>query len=297
VFSLHKDILFASEIILMTVSSKNCGIFCIGYDVESMVPKTTRLFLKSMQQVHTKLNAPCTLFIKGQTLEKNIDFFRYLVQSSHSSLFDLQQHTYSHLIFKEIRQIEDGVETIIAKAEPIELIDEEIRKTSELFINQLNHKVTGLTTPYAFYRGLADNKDILNALFTRGIRFVRAYGRNSKGYSPVPLDVQPFFYSDQGFPDLLECPVNSWQDCLWRDRYGWKANWEKQLYLDIDYCAENNLYLCLCQHDWSSIKEDKDMKRTEAIIAYALKRNMKIMHFNDLYNFAIANRQLFQYKL
>ncbi|MHA1697384.1 MAG: hypothetical protein ACTSWN_00935, partial [Promethearchaeota archaeon] len=125
--------------------------------------------------------------------------------------------------------------------------------------------------------------DILAVLHDCGIRFIRSYGRNERSFNPVPLDVQPFFYKEQGFPDLLECPVQGWQDCIWRDRFGWKANWEKQVYMDLDYISEKGLYLGLVQHDWSSIKADKKMDKTAAIIDYALKRNLVIEHYLDFY--------------
>ncbi|MHA1792821.1 MAG: polysaccharide deacetylase family protein [Promethearchaeota archaeon] len=264
------------------------GILCIGYDVEHDNKKITRHFLKVMRKIHDEKNAPCTLFIKGKTLEKNA---KHLKALKDNALFDLQQHTYSHLIFKKISMLIDNKVQEVGNDEPARKIREEIAKTSKLFHELLDIKVIGLTTPYAFYKGLEDRPDILQVLRDEGIKFVRSYGRNIKNYNPVPLEVQPYFYDKQGFPDILECPVQGWQDCIWRDRFGWKANWEREVSLALDYISEHDLYLGLAQHDWSSIKKDKNMQKTAKIIDDALERNVKIMHYQDFYKLMLKKKK------
>ncbi|MBN2153084.1 MAG: polysaccharide deacetylase family protein [Candidatus Lokiarchaeota archaeon] len=254
------------------------GIFCLGYDVEGKDEITTRLFLEKMIPIHSSRDAPCSLFIVGQTLERNVEDFRPLVDDP---LFDLEQHTYSHFLFKQLREEVNRKVQIYGTNEPLEKIRFEIAKASELFRTLLNHDVIGITTPCAFYKGLADRPDILQVLHDEGIRFCRSYGRNIKGTSPVSLDVQPYYYDRQGFPDLLECPLTGWQDVLWRMRFGWKANWEEQVFMDLDYIAEHDLYYGLVQHDWSSIQEDIEMERTTKILDYAQSCDVRIMNYRQ----------------
>ncbi len=256
------------------------GILCIGYDVESDNPVTTKLFLEAMVPIHEELGVPCTLFIKGKTFLRNVDRIKALAGNK---LFDLQQHTFSHLIFKRIDQVIDGMHHPVGHDEPAKKIRKEIVKTNKIFQKHLKCRPTGLTTPYAFYKGLADRPDILAVLHDAGIRFVRSYGRNEQGFNPVPLDVQPFFYDEQGFPDILECPVQGWQDCIWRDRFGWNAAWEDEVGKALDHVAAHGSYLGLVQHDWSSIQEDVKMERTRAIIGHAITRGMEILHYKQLY--------------
>jgi peptidoglycan/xylan/chitin deacetylase (PgdA/CDA1 family) len=265
------------------------GIFCLGYDVEDPNPITTRLFLQKMDAIHTDRNVPCSLFIRGQTLEKNVDQFRQLLQNP---LYDLEQHTYSHLIFKQIAEEVDREITYHGNDEPLELIRGEVAKTSQLFRDLLDLDIHGLTAPYAFYDGLRDRPDILQVLLDEGIRFCRSYGRNVKGTGPVSLDIQPFFYSEQGFPEILECPLNGWQDVLWRGRFGWTANWEKQVFMELDYVAEHDLYLGVVQHDWSSIYEDLEMDRTAKILDYAAKCDVQFMHYWSFYEAVMSGRVL-----
>jgi len=113
-----------------------------------------------------------------------------------------------------------------------------------------------------------------------------------KGTGPVPLNVQPFFYSEQGFPDILECPLNGWQDVGWRERFGWTANWEKQVFTELDYVSEHDLYLGVVQHDWSSIYEDLEMDRTAKILDYAAKCDVQIMNYRDFYEAVTSGRVL-----
>jgi peptidoglycan/xylan/chitin deacetylase (PgdA/CDA1 family) len=263
------------------------GLLCIGYDVENGNPKITGKFLKEMLRIHEEYSAPCTLFITGQNFEKNWEVYNGLKDHP---LIDLQQHTYSHLILKKITMYSDGKIFTYGENEPLEKIRENVAKASALFRDKIGHEVTGMTTPYAFYRGLMDNPDILKVLYEEGIRFIRSYGRNDKSFCPVPLEIQPFFYEEQGFPEFLECPVLGWQDCIWRDRYGWNAKWENRVILDLEHCVENNLYYGYVQHDWSSIRKDRKMKRTEAIIKYARDRNMNIQHYQDLYTDMMKKR-------
>ena len=265
----------------------NKAIFCVGYDVENGRVKITRKFLKSMLKVHEKYEVPATLFVVGKTLEQNIEQFKELVDHP---LIDFQQHTYSHLIFKKIHMKVDGVESSVGEDEPIEKIRSELERANASFKTNLGVKVEGLTTPYAFYQGLMDRPDILQALQDNGIKFVRSYARNERGYSPVPLTVQPFFYADQGFPDILECPIQGWQDCIWRDTFGWKANWERKVQTNLAEIEETKTYFGYVQHDWSSIKEDPKMERTAKIFEFARSRNIKIMQYKDLYDIKIAER-------
>jgi peptidoglycan/xylan/chitin deacetylase (PgdA/CDA1 family) len=259
------------------------GTLCIGYDVEDGTKITTGLFLDQMVKLHESLQVPCTLFIKGQTLEQNWVRFKWLRSSP---LFDLQQHTYSHLIFKRIEcHLPSGKVEVYGEDEPIRKIKKDVEKANVAFKKILAFKPIGLSAPYAFYQGFSGRPDILGALHDAGIRFVRSDGRNEQEYNPVPLDVQPHFYDAEGFPDMLECPANGWQDCLWREEHGWTARWDEQVCSDLDYISGEgrDLYMALVQHDWSSINNDPTMDMTRAIIEHAIERSIRIMHYRNFY--------------
>nr|MDO8085169.1 polysaccharide deacetylase family protein [Candidatus Sigynarchaeum springense] len=260
---------------------------CIGYDVESDNARTTGLFIAAMTRVHEARGVPCTLFLKGKTLEKSAKHIKRLVGNP---LFDLQQHTYSHLVFKRIECYCYRGKEIYGKDEPIDAIQKEVEKASQVCQKKLGFRPIGMTTPFAFYKGLTDRPDILKVLHDAGIRFTRSWGRNEEGYNPVPLDVQPFFYDEQGFPDMLECPANGWQDCIWRQEHGYKNRWDEKFNADLDEAAARGRYICLCQHDWSSIQEDPQMAMTAAIIDHARAAGARILSYKALYEEKMKER-------
>jgi peptidoglycan/xylan/chitin deacetylase (PgdA/CDA1 family) len=257
----------------------------IGYDVETQDPnsKATEHFLKTASKLHRELNAPCTLFICGRTLENNLDEFKR-IKAEYSDLFDLQQHTYSHVLLKTVFQENDQGMTMF-RGGTLEQIREEVRKPIELMKQLLDVDCIGLTGPYCYYRGLSDRPDILEILHELGIRFVRTFGRNQFDWQPVTFKVQPFWYDTQGFGDILECPIQGWQDCIMRDQIGWanREGYLSELKKNLDHIAKNNLVWGYAQHDWSSIKEDPDMSITRAMIEYAQSIGVKLMSYLDFY--------------
>lgn len=255
-----------------------------GYDVENGDPNSdiTRVFLDRATRVHDALDAPCTLFVCGATIENNLDAFKKAAERS--DLFDIQSHTYSHCLLKTVCQNVDGEITVFPGGS-LPQIRSEMKRSVETTREALGVKVRGLCGPYCYYRGLSDRPDILDILHRSGIRFVRTWGRNENDWQPVELSLQPFWYEAQGFADMLEIPVHGWQDCIWRSEHGWSdtegfAKYQCEL---IDEAVERDAVLSLCAHDWSSIREDPDMTIAAAILSHARKRGMRIMSYRSYY--------------
>jgi len=260
-----------------------------GYDVENGAPEITPAFLEQAMRVHESLEAPCTLFTTGQTLEKNVEAFR--TAAARPDLFDIQSHTYSHTLLKTVCQDVDG-EITIFRGGSIEVLRDEISRSVALTRDLLGLEVTGLCGPYCYYRGLCDRPDILEVAHEYGIRFTRTWGRNEKDWQPTELSLQPFWYEPQGFGDVLELPVHGWQDCIWRAEYGWantKGFMDYQCEL-VDEAAERDCVLNLCSHDWSSIREDPEMTIMAGILSHARKRGLRIMSFRSYYEEQAAKR-------
>jgi len=253
----------------------------IGYDVEAQEPEITERFLKKAGEIHRALKVPCTMFLVGKTLEKNINGCQDLTKNE---LIDFQQHTYSHMLLKTV-VIETEGKIKLLKGGSLSEIEEEVRKTNELLNKYLNVECIGLSGPWGYYRGLSDRPDILEILHNSGIHFTSTYGRNEKDFQPVDFEVQPFWYGPQGFDNILEVPSQGWQDVYLRDKYGW-ANLDaylKHIKKDLDYIFEHDLVRAYCQHDWSSIRNDPDMSLTRQVIEYALEKGIKVMSYREYY--------------
>jgi hypothetical protein len=52
----------------------------------------------------------------------------------------------------------------------------------------------------------------------------------------------------------------------------------------IDRAANEDKVFSLCQHDWSSIREDPEMRATEAFIRYAQGQGVRILTYHDYYD-------------
>lgn len=259
----------------------------MGYDVENYLDRSKSLdlsvtlhFLEQMRKVHTDLNAPCTLFICGRLLEEP-DIIKSLLSLKEYDLFDLQQHTYSHQRLKTVVQ-NDGEKIKIFKGVSLEKIQKEVERTSLLFKEKLCVSCSGITGPYGYYRGLMDRPDILEILHRLGIRFTRTYLRNQNDWGPLPIDVQPFTYKTQGFPDILEIPSQGWQDIMF-----FRANdWDRDAFLNygkdmINTIEKQDLVWSVCQHDWTSCRKDPNMDYTRAFLEYAQSKGVTVSSHKD----------------
>ena len=138
-----------------------------------------------------------------------------------TGLFDVQQHTFSHVPFKDIvYSPEPGLVGTIPAAPPEALL-EELAFTSRLIrehvggdVRRPAHAVRLLPRPARPARPARDRpRRPGSATSHRGAATRRT--RN-----PTPW-VQPFAYAEEGYPDILELPFQFWLDVVWFDQHGY----------------------------------------------------------------------------
>jgi len=265
----------------------------IGYDVERPgAPDLTRTFLSAVRRVHGDLQAPCTFFLLGQVVEERSDDLAPLVGDP---LFDMQQHTYSHLLLKTVC-LDDGEKITLVRGGTLDQVDDELGRANAIIKERLGVECTGLTGPWCYYRGLMDRPDLLEIVDRHGLRFLRTFGRNEKDFQPVPFEWQPFFYEPQGFPDILECMIHGWQDVHWKMIWGYDNldAYLAHLRECVDAVAETDLVLSYGTHDWSSIEHDPELTVVRGLIEYAQRRGMRLLTYGDYYRERIAGRNAAQ---
>jgi peptidoglycan/xylan/chitin deacetylase (PgdA/CDA1 family) len=120
--------------------------------------ESTARALEVLATVHGELGVPATLFVCGRTL---VHAFDSLERASSTGLFDVQQHTYSHILFRDVEYSPSPGKVAVIPASPPVAIREELAATSDLIRRLLGHEVVGLRTPFGFYRGLRDRPDLL----------------------------------------------------------------------------------------------------------------------------------------
>ncbi len=243
--------------------------FLLGYNLESndwSRPGVASAFLEAAVTVHRALAVPCTIFVRGQTMEERPDDFRR-ARDLAGDLVDFQQYTYSALPLKTVCQEDSRGRTVLPGGSPA-LCRDDVARASDVMERTLGKRPIGLCGPAGAYRGLSDRPDLLEMLSREGIRFVRTYTRNARDGHPVPFEVQPFRYEAQGFADLVEIPGQGWPDHLLRDvmGYGLSERYLLRLRKDLDYVAARKLTWSFVQHDWSSLREDPAMESTRRLL-------------------------------
>ena len=234
------------------------GTLLICYDVET-ASQSTDGFLAGAQEMHRELAIPATLFFTGRTIEERTKACR---AAAEEPLFTIGQHTYSHVLLKTVYMQPDdgrpcphspeGGPALLCEGADLATIEQEVTRTQELYEKTFGRACRGLTGPWGYYRGLADRPDILRILARSGIRWVRTYARDERDCQPVPLTVQPFFYADQGFEDLLEIPVQGYQDDFYWERFDDRRRGPD--YIDylrwaLQYVMDHDLVFCVNSHD------------------------------------------------
>jgi len=253
--------------------------FLPGYCVESCDrtrPGVVEDFLRAVSQVHRRLDMACTMFVRGRTLEEHTEAFQSLQQEC-GHLIDFQQYTYSGLPLKTVcQENHEGVQ--VFRGLSPEQCRESLARTLDLMETTLRVRPIGLAGPLGYYRGLSNRLAVLEVIEQVGIRFIRTYTRNAHDWYPVAFEVQPFDYTVQGVPTVLEIPGQGWPDAVLRETLGLAGvdRYVDHVKKDLDYVAAKGLTWSYMQHDWSSIAHDPDMAATAQILEYARELNFEV---------------------
>lgn len=190
------------------------------YDVEYLQDIEFSLrALESVVQVHRRAQLPATFNICGGLLEQAGPRYAELLRDD---LFDVHSHTFSHMLLKRTAAAEPPVDLAQARRE--------LTRTAELLREHLGVTRPGLRTPNGFYRGLRGETQILALLDELDIPFVSSDLRGPQETVPAP-PTEPYWYAEDGFPDLLELPAHDWHDnvlkghppliCMWPPVLPW----------------------------------------------------------------------------
>jgi peptidoglycan/xylan/chitin deacetylase (PgdA/CDA1 family) len=155
---------------------------------------------------------PATFFVLGALLEKAGDRIASILR--HTPLVEVQSHSYSHMMIK-------SEETAVA-----DQLRRELRMTSDLIAEHFGTRPIGFCAPGNFYRGLQGCKGPLEVLWDEGYRFIGTDG-SGPPEQPMPAPfTQPYWYAEDGFPDLLEEPITGWHCNMLFNTGGQSDNWK-----------------------------------------------------------------------
>jgi peptidoglycan/xylan/chitin deacetylase (PgdA/CDA1 family) len=243
-------------------------------------PESTARALEILASVHGELGAPATLFVCGRTL---LHAFDALERASSTGLFDIQQHTYSHIVFRDVAYEPSPGKAAVIPASPPVAIREELVATSDLIRRLLGNEVVGLRTPFGYFRGLRDRPDLLSLVREAGIRYVSSWLRNAENANPTPW-IQPFTYEEEGFGDILEIPAQFWLDGIWFDAHGWAngATFLGALKQAVDEIVELDLVYGVCFHEWAVLaSNEEETGWIRGFLRYAQQRGVELTTYTD----------------
>jgi peptidoglycan/xylan/chitin deacetylase (PgdA/CDA1 family) len=266
------------------------GLACLGAHTghgmgEAIDRTATRRGLEVILRNHEEFEAPATLFVCGRTLVHNVDVLAPFVEHP---LFDIQQHTYSHVLLKD-----DGWKGGTFLASPPEAVWQEITQTNEAFRRLLGVEIYGLRTPHGYFRGISDRPEMLEVVSDCGIRFISSWGRNAEGGNPTPMSIQPYWYADQGYPDLLEIPFQGWLDGTWFEEFGIDRGREYAAVLvaSADEAARADGVYGACFHDWAQIRYgEAETRWVNRLLSHCRAAGIPLSSYAEYYQQRLSQR-------
>jgi peptidoglycan/xylan/chitin deacetylase (PgdA/CDA1 family) len=263
------------EALSLFAESPNFPLYALALE-----PDTCRQALELLSEVHADVGVPATLFVCGRTLLHALEPVR---AAKATGLFDVQQHTFSHVPFKDIVYSPGPGLVGTIKASPPEALLEELAFTSRLIRDHVGGDVVGVRTPFGHHRGLRDRPDLLEIVRTAGLRYVTSWGRNEENGNPTPW-VRPFAYAEEGYPEILELPFQFWLDVVWFDAHGYDTG---PAFLDalkgvVDEIAATDTVYGACFHDWVAIASDeRRVGWLRGFLRYAVERGVEVTTYTD----------------
>jgi hypothetical protein len=275
------------------------GRIVFGVDVETASEDATG-FARYGAALFRELGIPVTWFLTGKTLQRYPDAFREVEAAGG---IELQAHTYDHILLKTVlmkvpkgKTIHGSTGWFFFRGGSLDEIDADLARCQDVFERVLGRRATGLTGPWGYYRGLGDRPDLLELVDRHGFRMLRTFARNEHDAQPVPLEWQPFFYTVQGFPHILELLVHDYQDDFYWEAF--EDRREGESYADrlksvARRVAGEDLTWSLCSHDHACATRegfDKKGRWFKEIAEYALHLGSRFLSATEFYSEMLARR-------
>ena len=250
--------------------------------------------VRAVAEVHLRHQAPATFFIVARLADAAGARLREILDHE---LFELESHSYTHDNMISIRGDAGAVRR--------ELVDSK-RVIEDLF----GREVIGFTAPGGFANGFLGESGLLEAVWEAGYRYVRTLSWQPNNMAPAPL-TQPFWFADDGFPELLEISAHAWHDNIltgqpaataWPPALPWgypprlptTAREVYEAYAPgIEYTRDQGLLTYSpCFHPWSVYRVDQGAAQIDLLLQRARRAGLTLAACGDVYRRLVAEPQL-----
>lgn len=247
-----------------------------------------------LQDLHERYDLPATFFMLGRVLETRGKDLRAIF--GESPLFDVQSHTYSHRMLRDNQMHGPGIS--------LEELRKEISLGKRWVEEVFERECVGIRSGCGFYGGMSGTPERLQVIAEEGVKYISTDLRGPADSIPSGLQ-QAYWYSEEGFPDLLELPGHGWHDNVlkskdqawlllpWPRFLEWgiprrpaetpeeefevqKVWIDKALALGLDY-------LSLIYHPHSIYRISPDCRSIELIMKYLIDRGVSTTTYTAMY--------------
>ena len=250
--------------------------------------------VRAVTEVHLRHEAPASFYLVGALVEAAGTELQEILSDP---LFDVESHSFTHANLPGIKDDSAALRH--------ELVD-----SKKLIEDTFGKSVHGLTAPGGHVWGFEGEGQILDVLWEAGYRFVRTAAAGPGGTVPAPLH-QPFWYTMDGYSDLLEMPNHAWHDNILTGQPG-LSNWPPVIpwrYPDkvaeigfevyeayapgLDYLVENDLVTYSpAFHPWSIYRVSRRAEQIDLLLSHADRVGATPCSSRQAYEQIAENRSL-----
>ena len=250
--------------------------------------------VRAVADVHLRHGAPASFFIVGDLLKAATTELRDILSDP---LLQVESHSFTHPNLVDI-------------ADDERILRYELADSKKLIEDVFGDPVYGLTAPGGHVTGFEGQPMLLDILWEAGYRFVRTAAAGPCGTVPAPL-TQPFWYAEDGYPDLLEIPNHAWHDNILTGQPG-NSHWPpvipwgfpntvpqngREVYEafapGLDYLVENNLVTYTpAFHPWSIYRISSSADQVDLMLSHAVRVGAQLCSARQAYEHIKADRML-----
>ncbi len=260
---------YAAENAVKTKPAAGEKLFLLRYDTETWQPEQMKGFLEKVVEVHRKHEIPATFFCKGATLELMEERFKvFNEQVKGDVLFDIQDHSYSHIGLGYQRG--KPVEVLRADYEKSFAVHERIFGVRPVGISMCG--TSGKDGPSVHgFDATEKSRAELNMVASLGVRMINAF------LTGVNESTAFINYGTLGHPEIMGFP-SAYGDTgwMWRREFG-----DPMEYIlgQIKTRANRGEHIPLMLHDWVAYlhSPDKELTHVKRIVDTARKLGYKLV--------------------
>ncbi len=238
-------------------------------------------FFEKLVEIHRTDHIPVSLFCKGATLEKmKSEFMAFQEEIVNDPLFDLQDHSYSHIGL--------GYE----KGKPLEVLEADYRRSFNIHEEIFSERPIGISIcgtrddgrPVSGFDATEKSKAEFEMVVELGTKMINTF------LSGIDGSKEFVNYGSLGHPEVMGF-ISGLSDTAWMDR--------KEFGDPVDYVlneirtrSAQNFHMPVMFHDWVAWQKapDKELTHVRRIAEAGKEAGYKLVTHMDCYN----NKPLWQ---